>query len=310
MKHLALLVVGVAAGACGGDAATPTTDIDVSDLTYAPCDAATRIGGFEVVRETAYTGAQGQVFDRVLPASVPSVVRTEGACALVQAPSYTCTPACAATQVCSSERTCVNYPVAHSVGTVALEGLAAAVVMAPRAPTYFYTNPTTLPHPGYADGAGIQLTADGGDGDAFTLRGWGVEALAVTSADIVVERYVALPLTWTPPALAGPAKIELSININGHGLVGQHIECTVDDTGAYTIPATLITDLVDAGTSGFPTITFARTTADAATLASACVDLRVHSSVNVDVTIPGVESCDDDDDCTPHQTCGGDLTCG
>jgi hypothetical protein len=310
VKRLAAGLLAMAVVACGADDGLATTDIDISDLTYAPCEPAERVGGFEVVREADYTGAQGQVFDSVLPTSVPSVVRTEGACSLVEAPSYACTPACAATQVCTAELACVDYPVAHSVGTVTVAGLADAVSMAPRAPTYFYTNPTTLPHPGYTDGAGIKLTADGGDGDAFMLLGWGVEALAVTSADIVVERGVALPLAWTPPALTGPAKIKLSININGHGLVGQHIECTVDDTGSYTIPAALITELVDAGSSGFPTITFARTTGDAAMLSSGCVDLRVHSSVKVDVTIPGVQSCDDDDDCTAPETCGGDLTCG
>ena len=145
---------------------------------------------------------------------------------------------------------------------------------------------------------------------AFDLLGFGVDALVVPSPTITVERAKPLALTWTPPAATGPAKATISLNINGHGLVGSHVECVVDDTGSYTLPAELITQLVDAGTSGFPTVTLTRQSLDSKTLAPGCVDFRVRSSQKIDVTIPGLQSCQEDTDCTAPQTCQGDLTCG
>jgi len=62
--------------------------------------------------------------------------------------------------------------------------------------------------------------------------------------------------------------------------------------------------------SGFPTLTLSRSSADATTIEPGCVDLRVHADAKLDVTIPGLQSCSDDLDCTAPQTCQGDLTCG
>lgn len=296
--------------ACTGDDGTGTATIDVSALTYSPCAAAERVGGFEVVLTTEFTGVQGQVFDSVLPSSVPTTIATVGECRLVAAPNHQCQPTCGTSEVCSANQTCVAYPAAHPVGTVAVAGLASPIEMTPRLPTYYYTNTASLPEPAYEPSAGLRVSAAGGDYAAFSLLGWGIERLVLGSTSISVVRDTALPLTWTAPAEEGPAKVIISLNINGHGLVGSHVECTVADTGAYTLPASLITQLVDSGTSGFPTITVTRATVDSTAIEPGCVDFRVHSAIKLDVTIPGLVSCDDDDDCTAPQTCQGDLTCG
>ena len=135
-----IITFALVLAACGGDDGS-TTGIDISSLTYKACDAQARVGGFEVVLESAFTGTQGQVFDSVLPVSVPQTVATVGACSLVAAPNYQCAPTCPSSQVCNASQTCVPYPVAHSVGDVSIAGLLTDVTMAPRAPTFFYTIP-------------------------------------------------------------------------------------------------------------------------------------------------------------------------
>lgn len=310
-RALALALVTVAqVGACGDDGGDSGVDADISSLSYTACDPATRIGGFEVALTDEYTGVQGQVYDSTLPASVPTTMATTGACKLLAAPNYRCTPTCAASQVCNAAQTCIPYPAAHSVGNVDVAGLLASVQMTPRSPTFFYSFTGTLPNPGYSPGAAIALSAAGGDYAAFRVLGFGVDKLVLGASTYALARDTELALTWTPPVTTGPAKVTISLNINGHGLVGSHVECTVDDTGSFSLPGSLISQLIDAGTSGFPTMTVTRQSLDSATIAPGCVDLRVHSTVKLDVTVPGVQSCNDDTDCSPPATCQGDLTCG
>ncbi len=313
-RGMFMLVLGVVA--CGGDAADTTTDVDdvdVSDLAFTSCARGTDVGGFTIELADAYTGVQGQVMTGVVPSNVLAVQQevtgTDGDCVLVAAPGLTCDPACAVGETCGEANTCIPYPTAISVGDVAVRGMAIDFTMSPTAPIEYYTNPSTLPHPGFVSGAGIALDAAGGDGAAFTLRGWGVDALAPTQDVVTVEDGVPLVIGWDAPPDAGPAKVEITLNINGHGLVGSHVVCEVTDDGEFTVPAALVTALFADGLSGFPTMRMTRTTSDTATTAGGCVDLRVLSTTLLEVQIPGLVSCDDDTDCDLPQTCQADLTC-
>jgi len=310
MRPLLTIVTGLAAlvlGACGGDDDGGDDDggIDVSSLTYAPCARDRHVGGFDIILGDGFTSVQGQVFDSVTASRVYDTISTDGACEWVRAPSLVCNPSCGVGQTCGLGNTCVAAPAAQDVGTVTAAGLLADVSMAPRAPAYFYNFTGTLPNPGFAAGAGLRV-----DGTGFSLLGWGIEPLVVGATTIEIQSGVALPLTWTAPTRSGPAKVEISVNVNGHGLVGSHIECVVEDTGAFTIPAPLITSLVADGLSGFPTLTLRRTTTDSADIAGGCIELDVEAAKTLDVTVPGLTSCDGDEDCTPPETCQGDLTCG
>lgn len=301
-----LLALAVVAGCSSDDADDDLGDgIDVSELTYAPCAAASHVGGFEIILADEYTAVQGQVFDAITPVRVTETLATEGACSWVRSPMLVCDPACATGQTCSLDRECVAQPAAQDVGTVVVHGLAVAVTMAPRAPAFFYNFPGTLPHPGFAAGAGIRLELG-----ELDLLGWGIEPLVLGASTLQVESGSPVELTWTAPADAGPAKVEISLNVNGHGLVGSHIECVADDTGAFTIPEALVADLLADGLSGFPTLTIRRVTTDSAAMEWGCVELDVKSGHTLDVTIPGLESCDEDDDCTLPEICRPDLTCG
>lgn len=289
--------------ACGSDGGGDG-DIDVSGLAYKPCAADRHIGSFKVALENGFTAVQGQVFDSVTPSRVTRTLATNGACTWVRAPTLVCNPACGAGQTCGLGGQCVATPVARDIGTVAVEGLRTSVSMEPRAPAFFYSFTGTLPHPGVTSGAGVRLRASG-----LELLGWGIEPLAVGVSTLAVQSGMAVPLSWTSPPATGPAKVEISLNVNGHGLVGSHVECVVEDTGTFTIPESLVSSLLADGLSGFPTLTLRRTTTDSADLGAGCVELDVESAVKLDVTIPGLRSCDGDEDCTP-EVCRGDLTCG
>ena len=309
-------LAALAASACGGDDDDDDDDsadagtVDVSDLVYAACDDAVRLGGFAVELEESYTGVQGKVADGVVAASVLETVASDGDCRMIAAPLLSCDPACANDETCGAEGACLPYPRSIDVGTVTVAGLKVAVAMEPLAPTSYYTNPIPLPHPGYDPGDGIELTATGGDVEPFTLRGWGVSALVIDETTVEVEAGAALALSWTPPPADGPAQVVLALNVNGHGLVGKRIACVVDDSGAFTIPEPLITALVDDGLSGFPTLAVTRSSADRVELASGCVDFRVETTRVLEVTVPGLISCDSPDDCPDGQTCQADLSCG
>lgn len=302
-----VMIMLLLAGGCGSESATPSPDgggIDVASLTYKPCDQATYAGGVIVELDDTFTGVQAQVFDAPNPARFVDTLQSVGECRWVKSPARVCDPSCAVGQTCGLDNTCVATPIAQDVGTITIEGMAADVTMPPRAPAYFYNFTGTLPHPGFAAGAGLRATVDG-----TALLGWGIEALAGVPATLNVAADQPLVVQWTAPASAGPARIELSVNVNGHGLVGSHVECVVADTGSYSIPASLVSALLDDGTSGFPTLTVRRTTTDSAARGATCIEFDVRDEAVVDLIIPGVISCNSNDDCTAPATCQTDLTC-
>lgn len=302
---IVLSVVVAACGSNGDDGGDDDGGIDVSSLTYAPCRQETHVGGFDIILGDGFTSVQGQVYNAITPSRVLDTLGTNGSCTWVKAPSLVCNPACSTSQTCGAGNVCVDAPVAQDVGTVTVAGMLADVSMAPRPPVYYYNFTGTLPHPGFTAGAGMRLDAPG-----FSLLGWGIDPLTIAGTTINVQSGAALPVAWSAPSMTGPAKVEISLNVNGHGLVGSHVECVVDDTGAFTIPEPMITSLLDDGQSGFPTLSVRRTTTDSVDTANGCVELDVESSVTLDVIIPGLESCNGDEDCTPPETCQTDLTCG
>lgn len=101
-----------------------------------------------------------------------------------------------------------------------------------------------------------------------------------------------------------------NLDIACHGGTLAPIESHVPDTGSFEIPASLVTQLVDIGFSGFPAVDLTRRSADSVEVAGlGCVELEVLASARVDAALPGVTSCNVDDDCEAGQTCREDLTC-
>jgi hypothetical protein len=301
------MLAGVGCSDGGGEEA-PAPDAGV--LAYQACGEGTRVGGFSVDLAEKFTGVQGQVFDGVNPLTVLDTLAEDGECRHARAAVHFCDPACASGEACDAQGDCVPYPVAQDVGTVTVTGLLAPVEMEPTPPANFYTNPESLPHPGFEAGADIVLAAGGGVAEAFALRGWGIPALDPSDAEIVVQSGSALALAWDVPPAEAPTRVKILLIVNGHGGSGSRVECDVADAGSFTIPETLVTALVEDGLSGFPTIALTRSTADSADLALGCVEFRVQSERVLPVSVPGLVSCDGNEDCTPPEVCQTDLSCG
>ncbi len=72
------------------------------------CAAAEHFGRFVVQAQAEYTIVQGQVWDGVVPASIPSEAAREGGCRLLLRQTPFCDPAC------DSASTCNNNMIAQS----------------------------------------------------------------------------------------------------------------------------------------------------------------------------------------------------
>jgi len=289
-------------GGSGGTGGSESTGGDAANIPYAPCSAAASVGGFELVLDPEYTSLEGKVFDAVDPRLVDSEVASEGACRLVTPPSLLCDPGCApSTEVCAPANQCVPVPAGRGVGAVSVSGLAVPVEMTPNGATANY-RASGVPNPGFAPGADIRLSAAGGDYSAFELRGWGIGLLEVTSEITVTEGQPTV-LQWAPPASTSPARVVVSLDVNNHGSTEASIECDFEDTGEGQIPASLIDALIAQGTSGFPSVTLTRRTASSASIEPGCVELDVMSTLDLDVTLTGLTSCDVDAECPDGQTC-------
>ncbi len=307
-----LLLLPALALGCGTSAGPASPDAgsggggDGPLARYAPCPADTRVGGFEVRLADGFTAVQGQVADAVTPYRVPTEVRREGDCALYRPPVLFCDPACGGGTTCGLGGLCVPQPAGASVGEVELSGLAGPVSLSASAPVWFYAFRGDLPHPGMSPGADVRLTATGG----LALKGWGIEALSLSSTTARIERGRPVALEWRAAAAPGPSRVRLELSIANHGGTPAWVECHTEDDGRIELPTALTDALLDLGFSGFPTVTVARRSVDAQDHALGCVELELISETVLDVEIPGLVSCSTTDDCPPGQTCQPDLTCG
>jgi hypothetical protein len=191
----------------------------------------------------------------------------------------------------------------------------------------YYADLGKAVYPPFASGAVIQLSASGGSLSAFTLAGRGITPLDFPAASLPVVRNQALTIHWTAPPSAESTQIFVRLDISHHGGGTARVECNVPDNGTMTIPAGLITQLVDRGTAGFPTLSLTRQTVDSKLIGAGCVDMVVASPVAREVEVAGSMTCNCDADhmaecptddarpCPTGQTCRpvgtpNGLTCG
>jgi hypothetical protein len=278
-----------------------------TDLSYNACAESGDFGGFEV--EITSGAVQGQVFDGVFPSRVPADLRTVGDCRLRQGQNLFCDPACGASQVCGEDGTCSPSPAAKNIGAVVVSGAktsagASEISLEPTA-SQFYATRATLAEPPFAPGDPVTLNAAGSEYlPAFSLRGEGIAPLVIPEGDIAVEAGKPLALRWDAPPNKTAARVEIKLQFNLHGsTTAAFIDCSVADTGAFDVPAELVDELLSRELSGFPTATFARRTADSRAAGSGCIDFLVSSRVTRALSVPGISSCNEDEDCAPGQTC-------
>jgi len=117
------------------------------------------------------------------------------------------------------------------------------------------------------------------------------------------------------PAQPGGTRILASLDIAHHGGVAARIECDFADDGSAEIPATLIDQLIERGTAGYPELTLTRRTVDSTTIAPGCVEFQVASVIAREVTLclsagNCIVSCVQGAACPSGEPCPANLKCG
>jgi hypothetical protein len=155
----------------------------------------------------------------------------------------------------------------------------------------------------------ITAATSGGDYPPFSLEARGVEPLAFDGADLSVGHGRSLEVTWGPPTRPGAAHITAMVALQP-SVSGPMIECTFADTGAASIPASLLDRLLDLGINGYPLVRLTRRTVTSTNIAPGCVELDVNATVRRGLSVDGVTLCSESADCPPPLTCRPNYTCG
>jgi hypothetical protein len=281
-----------------------------------PDGGSAQLGGFAVAlvaaTETppvpAFTSITGKVYDGPSPPTVVWEAQTSsGGCTLYAVKPPFCGPSCGGEAACVATNTCVPYPRAQNLGTVTVTGVGAPVTLISVANNYQAPPRPALPYPPAAEGAAITVQASSGPLGAFSVTSGGVAPLGA-SGPVALESGKPLHLAWTPPGRAGTV-VEVKLDISHHGGTRSKIECTAPDSGSLDISAPLITGLVSLGVAGFPGVSLTRVSEGRTQVPAGLISLRVTSTADLVVNIPGVTSCEEDIECPAGQKCQPDKRC-
>lgn len=332
--NLALLALLTVLAACGTSAPTGA-DAGPSDSGHADAGATdgaagdpnVLVGSFRVklvapIAATASTSAVpgstsvvGKVYSGPTPVTtIWELSATEGSCRLLLPRVPTCTTPCGGTALCVADETCQAYPAAKSVGTVRVSGVRTAAgatefTMSAVANNYQPPAGTSPPFPAFAEGDAIAFQTSGGAYAPFVLSAKGIAPLSLTSAALQLLSGQPMTLTWTAAGQAGLSTIHVKLDISHHGGSKGMIECDSADTGSLVVPAGLLTQLINLGVAGFPSVIITRSAVGSAVIEPGRVDLVISSEVERELEVPGVISCTDTSQCPGGQSCQTDLTC-
>lgn len=263
----------------------------------------------------ASTTFKGRVFDRKFAPGVPMTVQQQaGDCQLLTPALPVCAPACSGTSTCTVAGTCVPAPNSKSVGTVMVRGVRTQAgldlfTLEPVGDLKVYQG-TDLAYPPCFEGESVGIEVAGEDYSGFSVATTCIRPLVVRSgAEVPLAPDQPSTLTWDPPAAVGVSHVKLTLDVSHYrGLLGL-VECEAPDTGSLTVPATLITELIELGYAGYPSLTLTRVSTQTVAVATGSVELRVVSSVTLPVTIPGLTSCIEDEMCPSGQVCNVIMSC-
>jgi hypothetical protein len=258
------------------------------------------VGTFSVVLNPAidetgpYTSVFGTVYGGPYPTDViETTVAENDACTVYKFSRHSCT-GCSTSQTCTGTDVCTDKPSLVSVGEVKLTGVGGSQVKL-SAVNNNYQYAGDLAYPGFAEGDEVTLTAAGDHYPAFSVTAQGVAPVELSESTYALSSGSPLTLEWT--AGDGTADIEVELNLSKHGGSAGYLKCAVDDSGSLTIPADLITALVDLGVAGFPQLTVRRSSHAEAQVGSAAVALQVVALAVPTLEIEGVCSCFNASEC-------------
>lgn len=297
----------------GGSSSDPEAEIGVFGVQLvAPVEAS----GSSAARPGS-TVIIGSVGDKPATESkIWELASESGDCQLLVPRVPFCDPGCGSGEVCVEDGMCVAERTAIDVGEVTVSGVmttAGADSVTLTAIRNTYQNGTmTLPFPAFAEGDPITLDAAGaGAVPAFSIDSNGIAPLElVQDAPYVVDGEADLALAWMAPSDPSSSRILVKLEISHHGGEKGKIECDVDDTGSFVVPADMQSDLIALGVAGFPTVTVTRSAQGTAQLPGGRVRLRVYQYEERSVTVPGVVSCESEAQCQAGETCLDNKTCG
>ncbi len=290
----------------------------------APGDPSQEIGAFLVQLDTSVAPPQTGFLGFVRSGGAPPLIAwrmtaQEGPCKLVVPEIPFCNPACTSGQLCSGDTgRCVSQPIARNAGRVRVRGLSTEagpqeISMTAMGALMDYQLPTglRLAYPPFAPDGRVELDAEGGDVGAFSLSTRAIAPLDVpASGTPVVRRSAGYALRWTAPPAGATSVIQAVFDLSLHAGTKGKLECTLPDTGAYDVPASLMDKLLDLGTAGFPKVTITRHSQASTAVASGRVRLSVECEVLRELMIEGQTSCTEDAECPSGRTCDLDkLLC-
>jgi hypothetical protein len=297
-------------GDAGSSAGTGALTVELVEPTPATADTAAVPGSIDV---------RGRFYGGPVPSPFGwNKTGEEGGCKLYEPKELFCNPACAVGSTCVGDNRCEVDPDPVSVGTVRLKGVktvagASEITLAADAPAYFYHPKLedTFPYPtAFSEGAAIEVTASGDKLPAFTVKGKGIRPLEVAStAPIPIDKGKPLALQWVASTDSTVATIEVLVDLSHHGGIKGKIECQTSDTGSFSIPAALVTRLIELGVAGFPVVRLDRRAVATTSVGTGRVELVVFSEIEHELTLPGLVSCTKDEDCQSPQTCQPALFC-
>jgi hypothetical protein len=294
--------------ACDGNSlavqAPPNADAGLTKPAYGSItvglrEASEGTAAYSLVSGTLYGGP------RPNPEPLETVTESNG-CRLRRALHPFCSEPCGSAAACIDTDTCLPYPEPRDFGNIRVDRFdrvaGGEAVMEPFAPNFFYQS-DKLPYPPCTAGRQLQLAATG-----FTATAPCIAPLRVASSTpLVVRADEPLTIQWQETAAPDLARIEILLDISHHGGKRGDIVCEVDDSGSHTIPAALVSALIEMGTAGFPSVIVSRVARRAASLQG--VDFVVQSTVQRPVDT-GVQSCLQDTDCPDGRTCDrATVTC-
>ena len=284
-------------------------------------DANVVVGTFSVTlhdaqgTNPAYAAVAGSVFDGPTLAATQLVkAATDGDCTLFTPYVPVCVTACGGTATCVADGVCHDNPTTEDVGTITLVGVADQAGTSPLTLTsvegnYSAAGDQEPAYPPFAEGADVEVRATAGAAGAFSIHAKGIAPLVLASATITVATNQPLTLSWTAAGPAATSTIHAHLDISHHGGLKGEIDCDTADSGSLTISAALVTQLVNLGYAGYPSVTVSRSAVGSTLSSLGLVELRLGEDLIRDVEIPGLVSCQGDGDCPADQTCQTDLRC-
>jgi hypothetical protein len=275
-----------AASAGGGNAATNAS-----------------LGSFSVTLNAAiettpaYTAVLGKVYSGEPPREeIETPIASANGCTAYKYSLHACIETqCSSSQRCVGPEQCRDVARLVSVGAVSIAGFdAGPLTLTATNNNYQYAG--EIAYPGFADDAALTLSAAGDHYPAFSITSTGVAPILLRAETYAVVPGAPLAVEWEP-GQNSDARVSIVLNMTRHGGSAGFLECDVADTGSLTIPANVLSALVDLGVAGFPQFVATRYTQGVAAVAGGQIALKVSSVALAELGVEGLCSCFDSSDC-------------